>query len=415
MLTALVVLVLVIGLNTLFWGAVGVVRLLADRRPPRTGGVPLHAVAVVIAAHNEEAVIASTLKSAARLLPVNQIFVASDGSTDRTAELARGAGVNVLELNPNRGKAGALLAALEHFDIYSRFEVVTFLDADTRLASDYFETGLPLFTDDVVAVAGCARSQLDPAPRTLLGRILVAYRERVYIVMQYFLKFGQAARALDVIAIAPGFASMYRTRALKHIDIAAENLAIEDYNMTFEVHAKRLGRIAFHPRAAMAYTQDPDTLRDYAKQVLRWNLGFWQTIRRHGFRRGRFWVALAVFTFELVVSSAILLALIPAILITGVAAVVASTPGVGTADLLVTALPPLALLVGLVLPDYVLTVIAAVVARRPSFLLLGLAFPLTRMLDAFLCLGALEEAFTRTSSGRWTSPTRRPAELTRAT
>jgi cellulose synthase/poly-beta-1,6-N-acetylglucosamine synthase-like glycosyltransferase len=415
MLAALIVLVLVVGLSTLFWGCMGLLRLVLERRqrvrPYHHDRRPsLDEVAIVIAAHNEESVIATTLASATRLLPATQVYVASDGSTDRTAEIARAAGANVLELNPNRGKAGALLGALDHFDLYSKYEVVTFLDADTQLSDDYFTTGLPMFTDGVAAVAGTARSLLDPAPPRLLGRILVAYRERVYIAMQYLIKYGQAIRGLDAVAIVPGFASMYRTRTLKHIDIAAENLAIEDYNMTFEVHAKHLGRVAFHPKAAVAYTQDPDNLRDYSKQVLRWNLGFWQTVRRHGFHRGTFWFALAAFILELVVSSAVLLALIPGILITTVLAIVAQYDPGTTADLVTRAMPPLALLVGLMLPDFALTVLAAVVTRRPSFLMLGLAFPFTRMLDAFLCLGALEEAFTRESTGRWSSPVRRPAQ-----
>src|SRR4029450_7121923 len=96
---------------------------------------------------------------------------------------------------------------------------------------------------------------------------------------------------------------MYRTRILSSIDIDAPGLAIEDFNMTFEVHARRLGRIAFHPGRAIAYTQDPHTLRDYSKQVERWSLGFWQTLRRHGLHVGRFWCLLAAFVAEVLTSS----------------------------------------------------------------------------------------------------------------
>ena len=72
--------------------------------------------------------------------------------------------------------------------------------------------------------------------------------------------------------------------------------------MTFEVHHKHLGRIAFHP-GVQAYTQDPDNLRDYTRQMRRWCLGFWQTVRRHGFWPSRFCLALAVTVFELLMSS----------------------------------------------------------------------------------------------------------------
>ena len=69
--------------------------------------------------------------------------------------------------------------------------------------------------------------------------------------------------------------------------------------MTFEIHAKKLGRIAFHPSAAVAYTQDPDNLQDYTRQVRRWILGFWQTVRRHRLQAGKFWFVLVFYIIEL--------------------------------------------------------------------------------------------------------------------
>jgi len=152
-------------------------------------------VAVVVAAHNEALVIAGTIRAASRLVDTKNIHVVSDGSTDDTASVAVTAGAHVLELNPNRGKAGALAAGIEHFQLCRRFEVVLLLDADTHLAPDYLTTGLPLFNDpDVVAVAGRARTIDKPPASSRFGRFLVAYRERLYLIVQLLLKFGQAAR-----------------------------------------------------------------------------------------------------------------------------------------------------------------------------------------------------------------------------
>ena len=162
------------------------------------------------------------------------------------------------------------------------------LDADTLLARRLPDNRIALFSTTPPSSpsrGGRPRSS-SRRPRTRIGRFLVAYRERFYVVIQYLIKYGQAARPINVVSIVPGFASMYRTRILGDIDIAAPGLAIEDFNMTFEVHAKRLGRIAFRPQAAIAYTQDPDTFADYRKQLHRWTLGFWQTVRRHGFHFG---------------------------------------------------------------------------------------------------------------------------------
>lgn len=433
MLTFAIVVFFTIGLNTLVWTVAGLSRvaveaagaLRARRRhrhghghrvdpgasTPDTSSRPTRSdVAVVIAAHNEETVIEETLRAAGRLIPPYQIFVVSDGSSDQTVAIARAAGANVYDLTPNRGKAGAIVAALDYFDLAGRFEVVMLLDADTRLADDYFETGLALFdSPDVVAVAGRATTLLDGPRQGLEARILTSYRERVYIAMQFLHKFGQAARHADAVAIVPGFASMYRSRILAHIDIAAEGLTIEDYNMTFEVHAKKLGRIAFHPFASVAHTQDPDTLHDYIKQVRRWNLGFWQTLLRHTPRLNRFWAALALFVTELAVSSLVMVALVPLLMISTLGWALDAAGLVTTGPLadIATIAPPAALVLGVVLPDYALTLLAAVVAKRPGYLVLGVAYPPLRILDAWLCLRAFVQARSGTSTGVWQSPTRR--------
>ncbi|TPW98380.1 glycosyltransferase family 2 protein, partial [Schumannella luteola] len=263
---------------------------------------------------------------------------------------------------------------------------------------------------EVVAVAGRATTILHPAPPTLMGRILVAYRERLYLSVQYLQKFGQAGRLLNAVSIVPGFASMYRTRVLADIDIDAPGLAIEDYNMTFEVHAKRLGRIAFRPDAAIALTQDPDNLRDYRKQMRRWSLGFWQTVRRHGLHAGRFWTLLAISIAELVTSSVFMILAFPIVLFSVGATVIAASgldPS-GVSAGIAGILPPLAVVLGVLVPDYLLSVMAAVLARRPAYLVMGPVFPVLRMLDAWLCLRAMADAFLRRRvDGRWASPARR--------
>lgn len=428
MLAFLIALVLVLGVNTMLWTTVGFARWLnarADRTGRSAAGRAVRAdagadayrpptkadVAVLVAAHDEALVIGNTIRSAAEHLPPEQVFVVSDGSSDETVAIARAAGAQVYDLQPNRGKAGAIAAAIEYFQLPERFEVMMLLDADTHLSPDYFDTGLPMFdAPDVVAVAGRATTIVDHDAPSLLGKVLVAYRERVYVAVQYLQKFGQAAKNADVVAIVPGFASMYRTRVLREIDITAKGLAIEDFNMTFEVHRKKLGRVAFRPGAAIAYTQDPDTLRDYAKQVRRWNLGFWQTLRRHRLGWGRFGLATALFVAELLTSSAMMLLILPALLTAGVVTLLDGAGIGGDVPGRILAFDPvLGIVVGVLLPDYVLTLLVAVVAKRPVYIVLGVVFPLLRVLDSWLCLRALALSFRKVPGGVWQSPTRRPA------
>lgn len=404
----------VVGIGTIVWASAGVARWVASMMrkqsmppPPR---LKRDSVAIVIAAHNEQLVIEKTLDSAEAQVAIGQVYVASDGSTDDTALLAQRRGANVLELNPNRGKAGAIVAAIEHFRLAELYEVVMLLDADTVLAANYLASGLPLFDDPgVVAVAGRASSISSPLPATLAGRILVTYRDRVYVAVQYLLKYGQAARTINVVSIVPGFASMYRTSVLGSIDIDAPGLSIEDYNMTFEIHAKSLGRIAFQPGSAVALTQDPDTLHDYAKQVGRWSLGFWQTLLRHGWHPRLFFVVAWLSAVELVVSCAILVLALPVAALSGAAGMLASLRWdmSGFSQAFSGDLPGWIIVLGVVLPDLVLSLLVGLATGNPRFLLYAPVFPLLRILDAALCLRAARRALGGSSSSVWQSPVRR--------
>lgn len=80
----------------------------------------------IIAAYNEEKTIGSILDVLRRSPVIDQIVVVSDGSTDRTVEIARSKGAEVVELLHNIGKGGALYKGLE----YIRSDVVLLLDAD---------------------------------------------------------------------------------------------------------------------------------------------------------------------------------------------------------------------------------------------------------------------------------------------
>jgi hypothetical protein len=100
---------------------------------------------------------------------------------------------------------------------------------------------------------------------------------------------------------------------------------------------------------------------------------------------------------------------IPVILASVAAGLVAASgvDATGVASAMVTAAPPWVIALGVLIPDYLLTIGTAIVARRASYLILGLAFAPLRILDAFLCLRALRRAFVAGTGGRWVSPTRR--------
>ncbi|MBR8740896.1 glycosyltransferase [Nocardiopsis sp. MG754419] len=368
-------------------------------------------LAVIIPAHNEEPVIDAAISSALGLFNRWDIYVVSDSSKDSTAEIAAKTGVNVLELLTNRGKAGAIEAVIEEFALTDNYDGVLILDADTELDPGYVEGAKRQLADpEVAAVAGFVVSEWKPGERSVVGRVISAYRDRLYFMLQYLMRFGQTWRRANVAFIVPGFASVYRSRALKQITVNPPGLVIEDFNMTFEVHHKRLGRVSMNPDTK-AFSQDPFTFGDYRKQVRRWTLGFWQTLRRHKLWPGLFCVCLVLYVFEVVVVSLMLLAtvVLAAFVLLGTVAgdLLAGVPLFTDAFTGVTAFLPLAALaVGLLVPDYMLTCVMTVVRRRPSYLIYGLFFFPIRLVDAYISLRMIPKAWTAKSDGRWSSPVR---------
>lgn len=83
-------------------------------------------VALIMPALNEEPAIASTLEDL-RGRGLAQVIVVDNGSSDRTAEVARAHGAQVVS-EPQRGYGKACLAGISALDL--RTEIVVFMDAD---------------------------------------------------------------------------------------------------------------------------------------------------------------------------------------------------------------------------------------------------------------------------------------------
>ncbi len=86
-------------------------------------------VYAIVPAYNEEKNIGNVLAVLKELTTFDKIVVVSDGSTDKTVEVASSYGVEVVELGENRGKGGALKAGLSSFNPASH-DIILFLDAD---------------------------------------------------------------------------------------------------------------------------------------------------------------------------------------------------------------------------------------------------------------------------------------------
>lgn len=442
------VVLMAFGVNNALWGSLSFLRLIEDRiarrkeaespfgggeqRPSGVVGVSLHGgdadreprtgrrmsvddVAVLIPAHNEALVIGRTLEAILEIVPRSNVFVISDASTDSTVNEVLRHGVQVAETPVNVGKAGALEFAVKHFQLVEYFDVVLLLDADSQLKEGYFEAALPLLDDpDVVAVAGCAETDWNSGVDTYIGKMLLTHRSRVYALTQRLIKMGQTRKSTNALYIIPGFASLYRTSILPKMEMNPNGLVIEDFNMTFEVYRHRLGKVACS-LSACAKTQDPDNFREYVGQTKRWALGFWQTVKRHGFRFRFFWLALTVLCVELVVSSAILL-LLPLVMLfyflPALYPAMLTVPEVSELHVvLVTNMNVAAVALSIIIPDFILTLFVSITERKIRYLFFAPAFLPMRMVDAAITLYSVPRALLKRSDGRWTSPTRRPVPV----
>ncbi len=109
-------------------------------------------VTAIIPAFNEEKTIAPVLETLKAVSEVNRIIVVSDGSTDGTVEVANQQGVEVIDLETNLGKGGAIKAGLDITDT----EILLFLDADlVGLTSEHVRMLLePVMQDRVDMTVG---------------------------------------------------------------------------------------------------------------------------------------------------------------------------------------------------------------------------------------------------------------------
>ncbi len=224
---------------------------------------------VVIPALNEEKVISSSLRSLKNIFNKKDIYVVSDGSTDRTVSLARKEEVFVLDLGKNHGKALAQEKIIDKYQLIKRYKYVLFSDADSELDPNFLEEIKVHLAENPALIVGTVKSRkkgLISAFRTFEYGL----SHRVYKNAQNFVR---------VITVAPGCASMYSSKVLKKLDLKNGTLT-EDFDLTIQIHQRKLGEVVYVSKAIVV-TQDPLTIKDYWRQVLRWNTGTWQNYFQH--------------------------------------------------------------------------------------------------------------------------------------
>ena len=231
---------------------------------------------VLLPAKDERLGIGKTLRSIVKAgMLVQDIYVVDDGSSDGTGEIAHSFGVNVVRNPKNIGKALAIRRGALAFDLVRSYDGICLMDADTEVCERYFQVVSEALRDPNVA-AVCGRAKSIP------HNWLTAYRCLAYWMSHTIYKCGQSN--MGVITVTPGCASSFRAEVFSRLDWNTDTI-VEDMDCTIQIHRKKLGRIVYEKQAVVS-TQDPRTLRDYVKQIYRWDNGTWQVGQKYGMLTG---------------------------------------------------------------------------------------------------------------------------------
>ena len=245
----------------------------------RPAGAASASVSVVIAAYNEAAVIVRTVESVlASDVPLVEVVVVDDGSTDATADVAREAFRHdprvVVLSKPNGGKASALNEGIAR----TRGELLFHIDADTllhpaaigRLAAHFHRP-------DVAAVAGNVQvgNRLN---------LLTSWQDLEYITSQNLDR--RAYALLNCVTVVPGAIGMWRRKAVLEAGGYQTDTLAEDMDLTWTL--RRAGHRLENEPEAYAYTEAPERFRPFFGQRFRWAYGTLQCLFKHRGALGRY-------------------------------------------------------------------------------------------------------------------------------
>jgi cellulose synthase/poly-beta-1,6-N-acetylglucosamine synthase-like glycosyltransferase len=217
-------------------------------RPVRTGD-ELPTVTLIVAAHNEEAVIERRVENLRALdYPPHklEIVVTSDASTDATEEHAAHAGARVV-MNPRGGK----VAAQNHAVRETESDVVAFTDANSTWAPDALRTLVRVFADpDVAYVCGRLNVQTDDG------------RNQEGLYWRYELGIRAAESQLD--SVTGGNGSIYAVRRSDYVEVDPRF----GHDLSLPYLMVQRGRRAVYEPAANAFEKaTPTNVDEYRRKV----------------------------------------------------------------------------------------------------------------------------------------------------
>ena len=252
-----------------------------DRKPPRRAPGSYPGATILVAAYNEAAAIRDTLASlASQDYPGPfQVLVLNDGSNDDTIALAEqalqelkfppNASVRIHDFETNRGKSAVLNDGL----VAARYDLILTIDGDSWVKQD----GLRKLVERLLS---------DPADtQAVAGAVMVRNsRENLLTRAQewdYFHGIASVKRMQGMYhgtLVAQGAFSLYRRSALEEVGGWPACVG-EDIVLSWALLRKgyRIG----YADDALAFTNVPTKLRQFALQRKRWSRGLMEAFKAH--------------------------------------------------------------------------------------------------------------------------------------
>jgi cellulose synthase/poly-beta-1,6-N-acetylglucosamine synthase-like glycosyltransferase len=265
-----------LAVKIVFWVAVGLlvfahvgypllVRLLGRSRPKRAEpGSKVPYVSLIIAAHDEAPVIEAKIANALKIdYPRERldVIVASDGSTDRTAELARKAGADLVLDLPRAGKTATQNAAVEK----ARGEVLAFSDANSFWEPGALRRLVERFADDHVGYV-CGQVRFTDAEGD--------NQEGLYWRYEMWVREGESRLA----GITAGNGAIYAMRKGSYVSVGPSGS--HDLSLPFAL-TKRRWRCVYEPMAIAEEKLVPTLEGEFARKR-RMMRGVWDVVVGEG-------------------------------------------------------------------------------------------------------------------------------------
>ena len=259
-----------------FMNAFLLASLMMDKRPVGKRLDKYPSFTILIAAYNEAAIIAKTLKSIdLQVYPAPiEVIVIDDGSHDETAaivmeQMASYPWLKFIRVQKNGGKANALnlgLSAASH-------PLIVTLDADSYLYADSLQSIVERYYGD------------PPNTRVVAGTVLVQNSRDSWIAKaqewDYFHGISAIKRVQSLYQgtlVAQGAFSLYDKRTLLEVGGWPDCVG-EDIVLTWAI-LKRGYRVG-HCEDACIFTHVPATLKQFSRQRQRWSRGMIEAFKKH--------------------------------------------------------------------------------------------------------------------------------------